>query len=126
MVTITNNIKELQRQRDEELGGQLENLEVELADKEKSAMKTEATMKAVQDNIKQEERKKNQIIKGMNTDKKALDEKQKQFDGVQGMYEKLKEENDTAIESLKNAQVNIPLNIYHTHYKKRKKKKNQS
>lgn len=105
MKHIGKDIEELQRQRDEELGGQLENLEAELAEKEKSAMKIEASLKAVLDNVKQEQRKTNQIIKGMNTDQLALEEKKTQFNTVQGMYEKLKDENDNAIESLKNAQV---------------------
>jgi structural maintenance of chromosome 2 len=68
-------------------------------------MKCEASLKAVKDNVKQEERKKNQITKGMNTDKKALDEKTKEADGLQGMFDKLRGEDEQCTEALKAAQT---------------------
>jgi hypothetical protein len=45
----------------------LEELESDLSSKEKAAVKVEAALKATKDNFKQEERKKTQITKGMNS-----------------------------------------------------------
>ncbi len=61
------NIKRLEKQRDEELGGRLTELEETLKEKEKENMKAESNLKAVKDNKKQEEKKMTQIQKGMNT-----------------------------------------------------------
>lgn len=67
MTVVKARIEELQRHRDTELGGRLEELESDLSTKEKSSLKVEAALKVVKDNVKQEERKKNQIKKGMGT-----------------------------------------------------------
>jgi structural maintenance of chromosome 2 len=64
---IQAHVRELQRQRDEELGGRLEELESRLSAKEKSAAKAETALKTSKDNKKQEEKKRVQIEKGMNT-----------------------------------------------------------
>ena len=61
------NIKTLEKQRDEELGGRLTELECNLKEKEKDNLKAETNLKTVKDNKKQEEKKMTQIQKGMNT-----------------------------------------------------------
>ena len=61
--SITTRIEELQRQRDQEQGGKLEQLEKELKEKEKDTIKVESNLKNVKDSKKQEEKKKQQIIK---------------------------------------------------------------
>ena len=61
--SITTRIEELQRQRDQEQGGTLEQLEKELKEKEKDTIKVESNLKNVKDSKKQEEKKKQQIIK---------------------------------------------------------------
>ena len=53
----------MQRQRDQEQGGKLEQLEKELKEKEKDTIKVESSLKSVKDSKKQEEKKKQQIIK---------------------------------------------------------------
>lgn len=63
--TIQSKIEALQQKRDEELGGRLVELEADLSGKEKNAVKLEASLKATRDELKQEERKKKQIEKGM-------------------------------------------------------------
>ena len=61
------NIKALEKQRDEELGGRLTELEESLKGKEKENLKADSTLKAFKDNKKQEEKKMTQIQKGMTT-----------------------------------------------------------
>ena len=53
----------MQKQRDQEQGGKLEQLEKELKEKEKDTIKVESNLKSVKDSKKQEEKKKQQIIK---------------------------------------------------------------
>lgn len=66
-MAIGQRIEELQRQRDEELKGRFAELEKELGEHEKTAMKTENALKTVKDNKKQEDKKKATITKGMNS-----------------------------------------------------------
>ena len=61
------NIKKLEKQRDEELGGRLTELEGGLKEKEKENLKAETNLKTVKDIKKQEEKKITQIQRGMNT-----------------------------------------------------------
>lgn len=56
---------ELQTQRNVELGGKLEELESELKGKETNAVQIEASLKSIKDNVRQEEKKKKNIEKGM-------------------------------------------------------------
>merc|ERR1719384_2302640 len=67
-------------------------------------MKAESALKANNDTKKQEEKKRQQIIRGINTDKKALEEKQKETAGMQEMYDRLREEDRKCTEALKAAQ----------------------
>ncbi len=87
-------IEHLQHLRDKELGSRLEELETDLVEKEKAANKVESATKVVRDNIKQEDKKKAQTVKGMKSDQKHLTEKTKIADGLQETYDKLREEND--------------------------------
>ena len=59
-------IKELERARDTEMGGELEQRETFLKEKEKEEAKVSSTLKTLKDNIKQEERKKKGIEKVIN------------------------------------------------------------
>lgn len=99
-----NQIAELQRTRDEELGGKLQELELALKEREKETMKAESTYKSNTDSKKQEEKKKQQITRSINTDKKALEEKQKETAGMQEMYDRLREDDRRCTEALKAAQ----------------------
>merc|ERR1712018_884226 len=92
----TNQIAELQRTRDEELGGKLQELELALKEREKETMKAESALKANNDSKKQ-------ITRSINTDKKALEEKQKETAGMQEMYDRLREEDRKCTEALKAA-----------------------
>ena len=104
MKAIGEQLAELQRARDEELGGRLKELEDEAKEKDKQALKLDSNIKANNDARKQEEKKRAQIVKGMNTDKKLLDEKQEAVGKMQEVYDALKEEDRRATEALKAAQ----------------------
>ena len=101
---MTNQIAELQRTRDEELGGKLQELELALKEREKETMKADSALKSNNDSKKQEEKKKQQITRSINTDKKALEEKQKETAGMQEMYDRLREDDRRCTEALKAAQ----------------------
>jgi len=101
---MTNQITELQKRRDEELGGKLNELEAALKERDKDTMKAESSLKANNDTKKQEEKKRQQIVRGINTDKKALEEKQKETAGMQAIYDGLREEDRKCTEALKVAQ----------------------
>merc|ERR1712223_268695 len=97
-------IEDLQKRRDDELGGKLSDLEAALKEREKETMKAESAMKANTDTKKQEEKKRQQIIRGINSDKKALEEKQKETAGMQEIYDRLREEDKKCTDALKAAQ----------------------
>ena len=101
---IEEELQQLQQRRDRELGGHLEELESALAEKEKKVTKCEASLKETRENAKAEKRKKAQITNGMKTDQKALDDKKKTSEGMQEMFNKLRNENEECTTALKNAQ----------------------
>ena len=97
-------IAELEKIRDGELGGKLQELEFESKERDKETMKTESAQKANNDAKKQEEKKRQQIIRGINSDKKALEEKQRETAGMQEIYDRLREDDRRCTEALKAAQ----------------------
>ena len=99
------NFLKLFRQRDQEQGGRLKVLEEELKAQENEVIKVETQLKSSKDSIKQEERKKSQIIKGRKTDEKALDEKSKTADELKSVYDKLRENDEKCENALKVAQA---------------------
>merc|ERR1711997_248020 len=103
-VEMQRKMEDLQKLRDEELGGKLSDLEAALKEREKETMKAESAMKANTDTKKQEEKKRQQIIRGINSDKKALEEKQKETAGMQEIYDRLREEDKKCTDALKAAQ----------------------
>ena len=108
---------ELQRKRDEELGGKLQELEVESKARDTETMKAESAQKANNDAKKQEEKKRQQIIRGINADKKALEEKQKETTGMQEIYDRLREEDRNCTEALKAAQKRYYIQISSIHFR---------
>ena len=103
--TISEFVEELSRQRDAEKGGKLEQLETILKEKEKDVITAESKLKTIKDSKKQEERKKQQIIKGRPSDEKALDEKSKVAEKLKSVYDKLRENDAECEKALKAAQV---------------------
>jgi len=64
-------IKELERQRDNELGDQVSDKEAVLQEKEKKEAKVSSALKTLKDNVKQEGKKKAQIEKSVSAQTKA-------------------------------------------------------
>merc|ERR1739842_77743 len=60
--SITTRIEELQRQRDQEQGGKLEQLEKEVKEKEKDTIKVESNLKNVKDSKKKKKKKKKKYL----------------------------------------------------------------
>ena len=88
----------------QELGGRLRELEDLAKERDKEALKLESNIKANNDAKKQEEKKRNQIVKGMNSDKKLLEQKEEAVGKMQEVYDSLKEEDRRCTEALKAAQ----------------------
>ncbi|QQP49642.1 Structural maintenance of chromosomes protein [Caligus rogercresseyi] len=104
IANIKTRISELEKQRDEELSGKLEDLEDELKEKSNECMKLEASLKSLVDNKKLEVKKCQQIQRGINTDTKALTEKKKINEGLKDVYDVLRNEDDRATKALAAAQ----------------------
>merc|ERR1712141_911861 len=62
-------------------------------------------LKSAKDSKKQEERKKQQIIKGRTTDEKALDDKTKTSNQLKSVYDKLRKNDEKCENALKAAQA---------------------
>jgi len=98
-------IKELSRARDDEMGGDLEMKEKECAEVEKNDQKLTSGLKAIKDTVKQEEKKKKTINKGLTDDQKALAEKEKTINSLQATFDKLREQDETCKAALEAAQT---------------------
>lgn len=98
-------IKELERARDNEIGGQVSEKEELLKEKEKQEAKASSALKTLKDNVKQEEKKKKQIEKGLGDDQKTLQSKEKVMAGMQDIFDKLRQEDEKCRENLEQAQA---------------------
>merc|ERR1712115_519337 len=82
MAEIEVAIRELERARDNEIGGQVSEKEDALREKEKHEAKVTSALKTLKDNVKQEDKKKKQIEKGLSDDQKTLVSKEKVMEGM--------------------------------------------
>ena len=98
-------IKELERARDNEIGGQVAEKEQVLREKEKLEAKATSGLKTLKDNVKQEDKKKKQIEKSLADDQKTLTNKEKALGGMQNMFDKLREEDEKCKAELEAAQA---------------------
>ena len=105
MAEIDVTIKDLERQRDNEIGGQVAEKEGALREKEKQEAKVIAALKTLKDNVKQEDKKKKQIEKSLGDDQKALAGKEKALGGMQDMFDKLRQEDEKCKAELEAAQA---------------------
>jgi len=99
-------IKELERARDNEIGNQVKEKEEELKDKEKIEAKMTSALKTLKDNVKQEDKKKKQIEKGLGDDQKTLGGKEKAMEGMQEMFDTLRQDDEKCKANLEAAQAN--------------------
>nr|XP_023023013.1 structural maintenance of chromosomes protein 2 [Leptinotarsa decemlineata] len=91
-------IKELERQNEKITSNQknedslkLQELEAQLKEKEKKEAKSAAALKSVKDDIKSEEKRRDQLKKNFDEDSKALEAKEQELSKVQSLFETLKE-----------------------------------
>jgi hypothetical protein len=63
-----------------------------------------SNLKTLKESIKQEERKRKQVEKGLTDDKKALASKEETLGGMQGTFDALRQEDEQCQASLKAAQ----------------------
>ena len=98
-------IEELERARDNVIGGQVAEKETALRDVEKREAKASSAMKTLEDNVKQEDKKRKQIQKGLNDDEKALAGKKNSLSGMQELFDKLREEDEKCKADLEAAQA---------------------
>lgn len=97
-------IKELERARDQDLGDNLADKDNALKEKEKTEAKAASAVKTLKDNIKQEERKRKQVEKSLADDRKGLATKEKNGEGMQAMFDQLREEDERCKAELELAQ----------------------
>ena len=98
-------IQELERARDNEIGGQVAEKETLLREKEKLEAKATSQLKTLKDNVKQEDKKRKQIEKSLVDDQKALSNKENCLGGMQEMFDKLREEDERSKAELEAAQA---------------------
>ena len=98
-------IKELERERDNEIGDRVADKEATLKDMEKKEAKESSALKTLKDNVKQEVKKRVQIEKNISEDQKALKTKEKAMEGMQGTFDKLREEDERCQVDLEKAQA---------------------
>jgi len=99
-------IKELERAKENEIGTSLVDKEKLLKESEKKEAMASSGLKALKDNIKQEDRKKKQIEKSLGDDHKALAVKEKTMAGMKDMFDNLREEDEGCRARLETAQAN--------------------
>lgn len=102
--SLEQQIAELIRSREDSVKGEVEAKELELKEKEKAKAKAVSHLKTLQDNIKQEERKRTQIQKSLEDDEKTLNGKKTSLSGMQNVYDSLRKEDDSCQAALKAAQ----------------------
>ncbi|XP_065220294.1 structural maintenance of chromosomes protein 2 [Planococcus citri] len=99
MKEMDQNIAKLQEIRDKQMGGKLQEIETELKDAEKAEAVVAATCKTSKTNLTAEEKKLKQLEKSLADDTATFDGKKKQLDGVKGVFDKMKEEEQTNLEA---------------------------
>ena len=98
-------IQELERARDNEIGGQVAEKETLLREQEKLEAKATSQLKTLKDNVKQEDKKRKQIEKSLVDDQKAPSNKENCLGGMQEMFDKLREEDERSKAELEAAQA---------------------
>ncbi|XP_068177856.1 structural maintenance of chromosomes protein 2 [Antennarius striatus] len=91
-------IQELQKKRDEEVNGILKSLEEKLADVQRVDAKAQSALDLKKQNLKDEAKKRKELVKSMEEDKKMLVVKEKEVSKMKEQLQALQEEgqNDSA------------------------------
>ncbi|CAH2293639.1 structural maintenance of chromosomes 2 [Pelobates cultripes] len=75
---LANEISQIEKTRDQEVGGQLRILEETLAEAQRTDAKAQSTLDLKKQNMKAEEKKRKELVKSMDEDAKALGGKEKE------------------------------------------------
>ena len=98
-------IKAMEVARDNELSDQVKEREEVLKEKEKVESKAASALKSLKDNIKQDDKKRKQLEKGLADDKKTLASKQKETEGMRATFDKLRQDDEKCKKALEIAQA---------------------
>ncbi|KAM4708008.1 structural maintenance of chromosomes protein 2 [Discoglossus pictus] len=97
-------IAELEKKRDQEVGGALRSLEEVLAEAQRTDTKAQSTLDLKKQNLKGEESKRKELVKSMNEDAKALGAKEKDVKKITDSLSSLQETSQKDAEGLTAAQ----------------------
>ncbi|KAK3869016.1 hypothetical protein Pcinc_025643 [Petrolisthes cinctipes] len=93
---LENQILQLQQIRDNETGGRLHELEATLKEKEKANVKLTSSLKNLKETLKAEEKKQQKLEKLLADDIKVMETKKKESEKLQGMFDKMRAQDQTA------------------------------
>ncbi|XP_075067038.1 structural maintenance of chromosomes protein 2 [Mixophyes fleayi] len=88
---LSREIAELEKKRDQEIGGALRTLEESLAEAQRADTKAQSTLDLKKQNLKGEEKKRKELVKSMEEDAKALSNKEKEIKKITDSLSSLQE-----------------------------------
>ncbi|CAH1773975.1 unnamed protein product [Owenia fusiformis] len=88
---LDKDIAELEKKRDQEAGGVMEQIEADLNEKKKAHTKSQSAVDLKKENLKTEQKKHKSLTKQCQDDKAAMKTKEKEVDKIVSGYEKLQE-----------------------------------
>ncbi|XP_013912084.1 PREDICTED: structural maintenance of chromosomes protein 2 [Thamnophis sirtalis] len=101
---LSKEISEMEKKRDQEFGGALHSLEEGLAEIQRTDTKVQSTLAIKKQNLQSEEKKRNELVKAMEEDSKALALKEKEVKKLSDALSVLQEENNKDTQALVAAQ----------------------
>ncbi|XP_075681730.1 structural maintenance of chromosomes protein 2 isoform X1 [Rhinoderma darwinii] len=101
---LSKEISELEKKRDQEIGGALRKLEEGLAEAQRADTKAQSALDLQKQNLKGEEKKRKELIKSMEEDAKALTNKEKEIKKITDRFSSLQEASQKDTEAFTAAQ----------------------
>ncbi|XP_063770742.1 structural maintenance of chromosomes protein 2 [Pseudophryne corroboree] len=101
---LSKEIAELEKKRDQEIGGALRSLEESLAEAQRTDTKAQSSLDLKKQNLKGEEKKRKELVKSMEEDAKALTNKEKEIKKITDGLSSLQETSQKDAEGLTAAQ----------------------
>ncbi|KAG8454999.1 hypothetical protein GDO86_001281 [Hymenochirus boettgeri] len=101
---LSKEIAELEKKRDEEVGGALRSMEEALAEAQRADTKVQSALDLKKQNLKAEEKKRKELVKSMEEDAKALSAKENEVKKISDSLSSLQESSQKDAEGLTAAQ----------------------
>ncbi|XP_056374786.1 structural maintenance of chromosomes protein 2 isoform X2 [Hyla sarda] len=101
---LSKEIGELEKKRDQEIGGALRTLEEALAEAQRADTKAQSALDLKKQNLKGEEKKRKELVKSMEEDAKALNNKEKEIKKITDSFSTLQETSQKDTEAFTAAQ----------------------